>query len=254
MRRVDLADAGFLLLEKKQTPMHVGGVNLFTLPAGVNEQKFLARLKGVLNNAEEFRKPFGEYVHSGALGSLHWKNDDSLDLDYHVRHSALPKPGRYRELFALVSRLHGTMLDRNRPLWEVHLIEGLQDRQFALYTKVHHAAIDGVGAMHLTQAMCSTKKSARSVHSPFSLAAYENYKQAKYGDRPPKIVPKERELRVVADAFKQQFNSTSNVLGAFRKMGGALLGRGGDLSAPWFQVPKTSFNTDVSAARRFVAQ
>ena len=70
-----------------------------------------------------------------------WEQDRELDFDYHIRHSALPKPGRYRELFALVSRLHGTMLDRSRPLWEVHLIERLQSRQFAIYLKMHHAAI-----------------------------------------------------------------------------------------------------------------
>ena len=73
--------------------------------------------------------------------------------DYHVRHSALPQPGRYRELFALVSRLHSTLLDRSRPLWEVHLIEGLQNDQFAIYSKMHHAAIDGVAALKLTEGM-----------------------------------------------------------------------------------------------------
>ena len=78
-----------------------------------------------------------------------WKPDEKFDLEYHVRHSALPEPGRIRELLALVSRLHGSLLDRNRPLWEAHLIEGLADGRFALYTKVHHALVDGVAAMRL---------------------------------------------------------------------------------------------------------
>ena len=254
MRRIELADAGFLFMEKRETPTHVGGVNLFTLPKGVNEQKFLAGLADLLRNAEEYRKPFGEYVKTGRAGTLYWEKDNNLDIDYHVRHSALPKPGRYRELFALVSRLHSTLLDRNRPLWEVHLIEGLPDRQFALYMKLHHAAIDGIGAMHLTQAMCSTRKSARSTDAPLSLAAYERYKEAKYGNRPRRVVPKTRELRAVAEVLKEQFNSTANLLGTFRKYGSTWLGMGGDLSVPWRKVPQTSMNTSVSGARRFVAQ
>ena len=257
MRRIDLSDAGFLLLEKRETPTHVGGVNLFTLPKGVNEQKFLANLVEVLKNAQQYRRPFGEYVttgRAGPLGGLYWEEDEQLDIDYHVRHSALPKPGRYRELFALVSRLHSSLLDRNRPLWEVHLIEGLQDRQFALYTKVHHAAIDGVGAMHLTQAMCSTSKTARVIDSPFSLCAYERYKKERYGSPAKRVTAKDSELRTVANVFKEQFESSANVFGAFKRMGGAWIGRGGDLSVPWRNMPKTSINTSVSGARRFVAQ
>ncbi len=257
MRRIDLADAGFLMMEKRQTPTHVGGINLFTLPKGVNEQRFLEDLVSVLKNADEYRRPFGEYVTTGATGAvgpLYWEEDQYLDIDYHVRHSALPKPGRFRELFALVSRLHSTLLDRKRPLWEVHLIEGLQNRQFALYMKMHHAAIDGVGAMHLTQAMCSTSKSARVTDSPLSLAAYERYKAKKYGTTPRRVIPKDRELRTVANVFKEQFNSTANLFGAFKQMGDVFMGKGGNLAVPWHKVPHTSFNTDVSGARRFVAQ
>ena len=156
MKRLSLIDAGFLLAEKRETPMHVAGLHLFTLPQGANEQTFLHRLADGLRSADSFQSPFGERLKVGRLGLLgpaYWETDDSLDLDYHIRHSALPKPGRYRELFALVSRLHSTLLDRNRPLWEMHLIEGLQNRQFAVYSKFHHAAIDGVRSIHLTQSM-----------------------------------------------------------------------------------------------------
>jgi hypothetical protein len=79
-----------------------------------------------------FCHPFGDRLKTGRLGLLgatYWEPDPALDLDYHIRHSALPQPGRYRELFNLVSRLHATLLDRNRPMWEMHLIEGLKNRQ-----------------------------------------------------------------------------------------------------------------------------
>ena len=254
MRRVDLADTGFLLAEKRETPMHVGGINLFTLPDGVDEHEFMNYLGDVLSNAQDFRKPFGEYLITRPSG-LFWETDQNIDMEYHVRHSALPKPGRYRELFALASRLHGTLLDRNRPLWEIHLIEGLQNRQFAVYNKVHHAAIDGVGAMHITEGMCSRDPDQRIEYSPFSLEAYTTYKESRFGSvtRPVKQ-PKERELKAVAEALKQQYDSTANIMGAMRRFGGAFFGRSGNLAVPWHNVPKTSMNTRVSGARRFVAQ
>lgn len=257
MRPIEATDAAFLLLEKRQTPMHVGGLSLFTLPDGVNEQRFMARQLAVLRNADSYRKPFGELVRYGrgrVPGRPHWDEDSNVDPEYHVRHSALPKPGRYRELFALVSRLHGILLDRSRPLWEIHLIEGLANRQFAIYVKLHHAAIDGVGAMHIIQGMCSPSKSSRVAYSPLSGEAYEAYKKSKYGDRPAKINPNRRELRAVASAIKEQFESTANVLAALRKYSSVFMGRGGALSAPMYKMPHTSLNSNVGSARRFVAQ
>ena len=144
------------------------------LPEGANEQEFLHGLADNMRTADELQSPFGEKLkvgRLGMLGPLYWEPDNSLDLEYHIRHSALPKPGRFRELFALVSRLHGTLLDRNRPLWEMHLIEGLQNRQFAVYSKFHHAAIDGVRSIHLTQSMYSADPNERIHHSPLSMAA-----------------------------------------------------------------------------------
>ena len=183
MRRIDLTSAGFLLLEKRETPMHVGGVNLFTLPEGADEQEFLSELRHQLRVSTDLRKPFGDYVVSGKTG-LFWEKDEHIDMDYHVRHSALPSPGRYRELFALASRLHTTLLDRTRPLWELHIIEGLQNRQFAVYNKIHHAAIDGVGAMHITQGMCTEDPRESRGYAPYSQEAYEVYKRERFGDSP----------------------------------------------------------------------
>ena len=176
MRRLALTDAFFLMNETRQTPMHVGGVNLFTLPDGADEEEFLTHLGETLRYDGELRHPFGERLKTGPLGvagPVYWEPDTQLDMEYHVRHSALPRPGRYRELFALVSRLHGTLLDRSRPLWEMHLIEGLRNRQFATYMKAHHCAIDGVGAMHLTQSMMSPDPRARVRYSPVSVEAHE---------------------------------------------------------------------------------
>lgn len=260
MRRMPVTDAFFLLNETRETPMHVGGVNLYTLPRGVNEQDFLRELGELLRQECEMRRPFGERLRMGPLGAagpVGWEQDGQLDLDYHVRHSALPRPGRYRELFALVSRLHSTLLDRSRPLWEMHLIEGLQKRQFATYIKAHHCAIDGVGAMHLTNSMLSESPREHSAVSPFSRQAAEAYKVrlAATGRRASRAEPPANaDLQAVAELFKMQFDAAGNVAGALRRYTDVWFGRGGALSVPWRQVPRTHFNTTVSGARRFVAQ
>lgn len=254
MRRIDLTSSGFLLLEKRETPMHVGGINLFTLPEGADEHEFLGELREMLRSTTEFRRPFGEYVVNGRTG-MFWERDEHMDMDYHIRHSALPAPGRYRELFALASRLHTTLLDRTRPLWELHLIEGLQNRQFAVYNKIHHAAIDGVGAMHVTRGMCSTDPNERIHYAPYSLEAYNTYKQQRFGSSKRKpSAPRQRELRNVLEAIKQQYDSGMHLATAMRRFGSAFIGRGGNLAVPWHNVPRTSINTRVSGARRFVAQ
>jgi diacylglycerol O-acyltransferase len=253
MRRVDLTSSGFLLLEKRETPMHVGGINLFTYPKGADPQRFLADVIEQLQSTTEFRPPFGEYVVTGKTG-LYWEKDEHIDMDYHVRHSALPAPGRYRELFALASRLHSTLLDRTRPLWELHVIEGLQNNQFAIYNKVHHSAIDGVGAMRLTQAMCSEDPEDDIGYAPFSVEVYEKYKAQRHSGRKRTPRPTDRNLRNVLEVLKQQYDSGIHLSTALRRFGLAFIGRSGNLAVPWHNVPRTSLNTRVSGARRFVAQ
>jgi len=254
MKRLDLTEAGFLLLEKRETPMHVGGVNLFTLPEGADEQAFLAAVETELRESTDLRPPFDSYVVTKKSG-IYWEKDEHIDMDYHVRHSALPAPGRYRELFILASRLHSTLLDRTRPLWELHLIEGLQGRQFATYNKIHHAAIDGVGGMHLTQAMCTEDPQDPDSFAPFSRQAYEAYKRQRFGTgTKPTPRPTKRDLRTVLEALKQQYDSGLHLATAMRRFGMAFIGRSGNLAVPWHNVPRTSINTRVSGARRFVAQ
>ena len=257
MDRIDLLDSGFLLLETREAPMHVAGLNLLKFPPRVHERTFMARADEVYRSAAEFRKPFGHRVAHGALGRfgpLYWEEDPDLDLDYHVRHSALPKPGRYRELFSLVSRLHSTLLDRSRPLWEVHLIEGLKDREFAVYTKLHHATIDGVAGVRLTEGGCSPDPNASVDLSPLSLEAHEKYKAEHRRARAEELAPSEFELSTIADFLKTQFDTSAHFLGVIKNYATTWLGLGAGLAVPWRHVPHTMINTQVSSARRFVAQ
>ena len=257
MRRMPITDAFFLIMESRRTPMHVGGLNLFTLPRDVDDASFLANLGDILRYDGELRRPFGEKLKIGPLGlagNISWEEEDELDMEYHVRHSALPKPGRYRELFALVSRLHGTLLDRSRPLWEMHLIEGLQNRQFATYFKAHHCAIDGVGAMHLLSSMYSTNARTKVKDSPLSFEAYQAYKEKLQGNQPVRINPREDEISAVAEALKEQLGSTVNIARAMRDTAGIWMGRKSKMAVPFHQIPRSPLSTQLTGARRFVAQ
>lgn len=253
--RLNPLDQSFLLAESRETPMHVGGVYLFTLPDGADEQEYLHDLLGVLRGTTEYRRPFGHRLKTTALGvagPAHWVADEHLDAEYHVRHSALPKPGRYRELFALTARLHQTLLDRHRPLWEVYVIEGLEKRQFAVYSKIHHAAIDGVGGMRLALSILSPDPGERRAYSPLSLEAHQRSRPATPEPEPPS----DRELKSVTEALAAQFGVTRNLLTGLRRYARAWWNPAGDenLMTAWSRVPPTSFNTRITGARRFVAQ
>src|SRR5690554_3546194 len=133
--------------------MHVGGLQIFSFPEDAPDD-YVSKLAEQLRNDTEVTAPFNQRLDS-RLAQPVWVHDDHLDLEHHFRFEALPTPGRIRELLAFVSAEHSHLMDRERPMWEVHLIEGLKDRQFALYTKVHHSLVDGVSAMRMATRMLS---------------------------------------------------------------------------------------------------
>ena len=255
MKKLSLVDKGFLTSENRETPMHVASLGLYTLPDGADEQQFLHDLASNVRNAQALLPPFGDRLRLGRLGlagSSYWEPDAAMDMDYHVRHSALPKPGRFRELFNLTSRLHGTLLERSRPLWEMHVIEGLQNRQFAVYTKTHHAAVDGARSIHISRSMLSTDPDHVLEESPLSLQSWQRYKNAlRSGKQMPHT---DEELRNVADVLKSTFDSSTNLARALSAFSKTWAGRGGALSLPHQQVPISSLNHSIHGARRFVAQ
>ena len=237
--------------------MHVAALYLFKLPQRVNQRKFMARIGDSYRTTTELRKPFAHRVAHGTLGRfgpLYWEHDPDLDLDYHIQHSALPRPGSYRELFSLVSRLHSTLLDRNRPLWEVHLIEGIKDRQFAVYTKAHHALIDGVAGVRLLEGVCLPDPTAECDMSPLSMAALEQFREQRGFGRKQQDVPSEFELKAMAEFFKAQLETSAHFLGVIKSYAATWLGLGDGLAVPWRHVPRTILNTPVSASRQFIAK
>jgi len=143
------------------------------------------------------------------------------------------------------------LLDRNRPLWEMHLIEGLPNRQFATYTKTHHAAVDGARSVHIARSMLSADPTRRLPDSPLSLDSWKRYR-AKL-KRPQSGGPSDAQVRTVLDALKSSFDSGAQLYGAARRITRAWTGDG-NLLLPFLKVPTSSINTSVDGARRFVAQ
>jgi WS/DGAT/MGAT family acyltransferase len=147
MERMSALDAGFFFLEHENTPMHVGSVAVFEGPSpsyGDVVRLLVARLSDVPRYRQRVRTV---PLH---LGRPVWTDDPHFEILYHVRHSAVPGPGGAEQLRNLAGRVFAQRLDMTKPLWEMYLVEGLREGQWALISKVHHCMIDGVAGADLT--------------------------------------------------------------------------------------------------------
>ncbi|MGW4593423.1 WS/DGAT/MGAT family O-acyltransferase [Amycolatopsis thermoflava] len=240
MPLMPFTDSMFLLVESREHPMHVGGLQLFQTPEGADHTWLRSLREDLVKNTDVrplFRQRVARPVNT--LGYAAWARDEDLDLDYHFRHSALPYPGRVRELLELTSRWHSTLLDRHRPLWEIHLVEGLQDGRFAMYSKVHHALMDGVSALRHLQGTLSDDADDRSCPPPWGS------RQVSRG-KPPRNA--RSLLRVGTSSLKQ----IAGMAPAAAKVAREAF-REHTLLLP-MQAPKTIFNVPIGGARRFAAQ
>ena len=149
--RLGPLDATFLYLEEPHLPMHVGGVALFDPAAGSRGPITIDRLRLVTASRLHMVPRFRQRALFPPLsaGRPVWADDPGPDLDHHIRHLALPSPGTPAQLSDLVAQLHSQPLDRKRPLWEIYLVDGLEDGYQAIVSKTHHAMVDGVGGMDL---------------------------------------------------------------------------------------------------------
>lgn len=234
-------DSMFLLAESREHPMHVGSLQLFVPPEGSGPEyvrQMLDAFRQTDNVSPTFRKRPAEPV--GSLGNTWWTYDDTIDFDYHIRHSAVPNPGRIRELFQLTSRWHGALLDRHRPLWETHVIEGLEDGRIAVYSKIHHSMVDGVSALRLMQRALSEDPTKMDCVPPWSLSSTS--KPSKGGGF---------DLRAMMSAGLGVVGDMAGLAPAAVKIVNQII-RDGDITLP--RAPKTILNGPVGGARRFAAQ
>ncbi|PAV26612.1 diacylglycerol O-acyltransferase [Tamilnaduibacter salinus] len=251
MKRLSPLDAAWLAVESDDTPMHVGTLQIFSLPSDASDT-FLRDMVQRMKANCEVEPPWNDKLfRPGTIGRIlapAWKVDKHIDLDYHVRHSALPSPGSERELGVLVSRLHSHPLDFSRPLWECHIIEGLEDNRFALYTKMHHSLIDGISGVRLMQKILSTDPDKRNMLAPWSVAPQKRDRSTP--ETAPTIPSAYREAM---KALRIQADTLPRLTSAMTRLANAARHDDDRLTAP-FTGPRSSINRRVTGQRRFATQ
>ncbi len=247
---IDPTSVAFLIAENRTMPMHVAGLQLFEKPEGA-PRDYVRRIYQQMLDVDEIAPLYLKHPARSVrtAGQYVWAEDQEFDIEHHVRHSALPKPGRVRELLELCSRLHGTRLARERPLWEAHMIEGLRDGRIAMYTKIHHALVDGVSAMRLLQSVLSTDPGKTDLPPPWALRP-----ASAKADR-ARVDAEHSLAHVPLEAMRTAMGLTAEAAG----MPAALVktlskGLRNETSAVSLHAPRTMFNTTITGSRRFAAQ
>jgi WS/DGAT/MGAT family acyltransferase len=252
MDHLSSMDAAFLHFETPETPMHVGSLVLLDLPkdyAGDFYAEAKAYLASRLHLISAFRRKLALMPFD--LANPVWVEDTELDLEHHIRLVILPRPGSFQKLEQLIGRLHSPLMDRSRPLWELYIIEGLASGQVAIYSKMHHAGIDGQAGVALAKVMYSLTAVAPPV-------------------KPPRVKSRAgRETLGVAElamaAIGNAGRKYSSILKSLPKTAKSLL----DMLAPVSDddgkrrlgrlrglklAPKTLFNVSISNQRAFAAR
>lgn len=242
-------DAGWLHAETFRTPMQVGVLANFRMPDDAGPS-YLEDLVALWRSHRTFQPPFNYRLRGSVLPRWEVLPDDEIDLDYHLRHSAVPSPGGERELGVLVSRLHAMNMDRRYPLWECHVIEGVAEGRWSLYIKVHHSQIDGVGGIRMARRMFTTDAGARGLLPPWAVGTH--------GIDQSGLPPKESSKAVATTSgggLRSGVRSAAAVTGSLaRTYRETSLGSGDDLRAVPYRAPKSILNGRISKPRRFATQ
>lgn len=246
MRLLTAVDQLFLILESRKQPMHVGGLFLFELPEDAQgaEHNFVYELVKQMQNSEVPPSfPFNQVLEN----LIFWKEDKHFDVEHHFHHVALPKPARVRELLMYVSREHGRLLDRAMPLWECHVIEGVQPdtedgpERFALYFKIHHSLVDGIAAMRLLQKTLSQSPTETVTLPVWSLVArHRNQINAASPAKRSAFGIVKEQLSTIKPVFTELLDNLKNY--------------GDDDYVGTFDAPMSILNKRISASRRIAAQ
>lgn len=247
LRFLSPIDAAFLRMESPRTPMHVGGLLTFQLPADAPRQ-YLRELYEQMRQQPIVSAPFNQRLARGRMRRLTpaWETASEIDIDYHFRHSALPFPGGERELGVLVARLHSHPMDLRRPPWEMHLIEGLENKRFGIYFKVHHSAMDGMGALRHIRRWLSARPDSGAAPALWNLPETE---------APPTSVeePVAGLLRSSAAQLRAQFKAGAELASKLLQMSRPRDNPEGGIRSA-LSTPRSMFNVSVSPQRRLATQ
>lgn len=248
MQHLSTVDAAFLHLETPETPMHVGSLMLLELPKNYRGD-FYDDVKAMIAERMHLvtllrRKLLSMPFH---LADPVWVDDDEVDLDYHVRSVTLRKPGSMAQLEALVARLHSSLLDRSRPLWEIYVIDGLQSGQIAYYTKAHHSGIDGKAGVELVKVLYDMQPGGRKIAPPRRV----------HRDEPDGAGMAELLKAAVANAARQYLKALEQLPTMARGLASAARivaqrrGQGGARSLGLGFAPRTAWSVSVTNQRSF---
>ncbi len=241
MEKLSSQDLGFLKIESLRCPFHVAGLMILKPPenASRNHVRQVVQKCGRLN---ELWPVFNRKLRDPEdLSNAAWVEADDYVAERHVFHYALPQPGRMQDLVRLATRAHERPMDRSRPLWEVHVIEGLPGERYALYCKVHHALVDGVGAMKMLQGLFSPDPKARLDFSARDESLREHHHHGLFD-----------QVLNASRGLMRQYRAIPELSGLLAHMGAdALRGKADAMRLP-FTAPRTLFNTELNSHRSMV--
>ena len=247
MEQLQGMDASFVAMETPNTPMHIGSILIYdpsTAPGGfVRFKDILSFYESRMHLSKTMRQKMVKVPLS--IDYPYWVEDAEFDLEYHVRHIALPKPGDWRQLCIQAARIFARPLDLTRPPWEFTVVEGLDNvpgipkGSFATVTKVHHSAIDGMSGIDLMQALHTPTPSVAPPNEP------DNWKADKFPSRAAMFA--KGYARAVVNPVRQMGVGVQAIPGVYRAAKGLIKGNF-DLNAA-AETPKTRFNTKVSPHR-----
>ncbi len=242
--RLQPLDVSFLYLEGPTTPMHVGGLAIFEPPSdGFDYERFVDLIEHRISLVPRYRQKIKSVP--GHLANPVWVDDSDFDLGYHVRRSALPKPGSDEQLRELVARVQSRPLDRNRPLWEMYLVEGLADGRFAVIQKTHHAMVDGISAVDIGQVILDTTPVPREIPEDLWMPRPEPPGVALVVDAVGELI---RRPSALADTIRIGLADARNVTSRLSSAVGGVLSAARVAARP---APDSPLNADIGSQRRF---
>jgi len=248
MKQLSGIDASFLYMETPETPMHVAGFNIYELPDGFEgsfRDHFTEFFKNRVHLVSIFNVKLAKTVFE--LDHPGWVDAGPLDFDHHIKSAKLPKNASFEKLEEIVADLHSQPLDLKKPLWQFTVIEGLKNNQVAVYSKVHHALVDGGAGMEITQALFDLGPVPREVAPPEPKQKKRvptKTERAILGmhDMATNIV---RQNLAVMEAIPQAFGQMANLASSVAT---------GKLGLPQIMAPKTPFNGSIGQKRSYCAR
>ncbi|SDJ33315.1 acyltransferase, WS/DGAT/MGAT [Frankineae bacterium MT45] len=242
--RLSSLDVSFLYLEGRTTPMHVGGLAIFEPPAdGFDYERLVTLLEERISLVPRYRQKV-RFI-PGRIANPVWLDDPEFDITYHVRRSALPRPGSEEQLREFCARIQSRPLDRSRPLWEMYLVEGLSGGRVAIITKTHHAVVDGISAIDIGQVILDASPVPREVPEDLWMPEPEPSSTQLFVEAVNELI---RRPGAVVDTVRLGVNDVRSTAG---RLVGAVESIASAVKVAIRPAPPSPLNTGIGEQRRY---